>query len=179
MAGRLLVAAPGLVDSNFDRTVVLILEHTSDGALGVVLNRRTHVDVAGPLPDWAPIASHPRELFVGGPVQQDAVLGLAIAEDEEASDGWAPILGRLGTVDLARPPAEVRAVIRHLRIFTGYAGWAPGQLEDEISGGAWIVTTSEPGDPFVAEPDHLWTAVLRRQQARGLRESAPRHPWLN
>ena len=78
LTGRLLVATPALGDSNFERSVVLVLDHDEDGALGVVINRPTPVDVAEVLPVWQPFATEPGVLFQGGPVALDSALGLAL-----------------------------------------------------------------------------------------------------
>ena len=81
LKGRLLVATPPLVDGNFDRTVVLILEHNDDGALGVVLNRPSGEEVGAPLDRWAPFVSTPSVYFGGGPVELQAVIALGRGRD--------------------------------------------------------------------------------------------------
>jgi putative transcriptional regulator len=178
--GRLLVATPGLGDVNFDRTVILMLEHDEDGAAGVVLNRPSDVDVAVPLPDWAAVATTPKRIFVGGPVAQGAVIGLAHAEGDVAGDGWAPLGDGLGTVDLEASPDGLARPLSRLRIFTGYAGWGAGQLEHELDSGSWFVLDATTDDPFALDPQGLWGTVVNRQPSTGhLLGSAPRHPWLN
>lgn len=179
LRGRLLVATPGLGDLNFDRTVVFVLEHGSDGAVGVVLNRPSDIDVGVPLPEWAVLVGDPRKIFFGGPVAQGAVLGLAWGPTE-ASEGWAPLIDGLGTLDLSATPAELDVPIERLRIFTGYSGWGEGQLENELAGGAWFVADGTPDDAFTPEPGSLWADVVRRQGGtEALLASTPRHPWLN
>ena len=170
LTGRLLVATPALEEGTFHQTVVLVLDHDEDGALGVVVNRPTPVDVAEVLPRWQPYACDPGVLFQGGPVALDSALGLAVVRDgepEEAVPGWRRVVGRLGLVDLDATPEELAAAVSRLRIFAGYAGWSAGQLEDELREGAWYVVPAEPSglflDAFSAEPDRLWRAVLRRQ----------------
>jgi putative transcriptional regulator len=167
--GRLLVASPLLTDPNFDRTVVLVLEDSDDGALGIVLNRPTFVELSDPLPDWAPLATVPEVVFVGGPVAPDAVIALARARDADAGDtpeteAFTPVLGTVGSIDLGRDPFEVGLPIDALRVFTGYTGWGPAQLDNELDEGAWFVCNAEPGDVFAEDPDRLWRAVLRRQR---------------
>lgn len=163
LTGRLLVAAPQLYDPNFDRSVVLMLEHGEEGALGVILNRPTEVDVADPLPAWAPLAAGPPVVFAGGPVSQESAIGLARATSDEAVDGWAPVDGRLGTVDLSRAPDDIAVGFEAIRIFAGYSGWGAGQLEGELEVGAWIVADALPADALSDEPERLWATVLRRQ----------------
>lgn len=170
LTGRLLVATPELGDGTFDRTVVLLLDHDANGALGVVINRPTPVDVADVLPTWQPLACEPGVLFQGGPVALDSALGLAVVRGGgEAVEplGWRRVVGRLGLVDLDTPPELLGAEVSRLRIFAGYAGWGAGQLEEELTLGAWYVVPADPGgsfdDAFTATPDRLWRGVLRRQ----------------
>ena len=164
--GKLLVATPDLEDPNFFRTVVLMLEHNDDGALGVVLNRPSAAELTEPLPEWAPMAAEPAVVFVGGPVQPGAAIALgrrAVAEGEQ--DGFAALFGDLGTVDLERPPDGVIPPVDRIRVFAGYAGWGPGQLETEISQQGWFVVDSQPADPWWSRPELMWRDVLRRQRA--------------
>ena len=128
LTGRLLVATPALGDSNFERSVVLVLDHDEDGALGIVINRPTPVDVAEVLPVWQPLATEPGVLFQGGPVALDSALGLALVpgEGEDEPLGWRRVVGRLGLVDLDVPPEVLAAEVTRLRIFAGYAGWGAG-----------------------------------------------------
>ncbi len=161
--GRLLVATPVIGDANFDRTVVLLLEHSSDGALGLVLNRPTEVAVLDQLPEWNGFAAQPSVVFVGGPVEQGAAIGLALARSSESTDGWSPVLDQIGTLDLSRDPADLAVDIQWVRIFAGYAGWGPGQLEAELDMDAWIVVDAHPDDVLCTEPAALWSRVLRRQ----------------
>jgi putative transcriptional regulator len=167
LRGRLLVAAPPLVDPNFDRTVVLLLEHGDEGALGIVLNRPSDTSLDDVFPEWRPVASEPAVVFGGGPVARDAVIALARATAEhDDADGWVRVLDDLGTVDLARDPLDLAVPVESLRVFVGYAGWSPGQLEAEVDQHAWFVVRCERDDPFAAAPEHLWRDVLRRQRGR-------------
>ncbi len=164
--GRLLVATPELLDPNFARTVVLMLEHSEDGALGVVLNRPTDTSLAASLPRWHERAAPPGVVFVGGPVQPEAAIGLA-RRDAAATDadtlGFAPLFDDLGTVDLEQSPDDLVPTVEAVRVFAGYSGWGPGQLDDELAASGWYVCDAFPGDPWTAQPDGLWRAVLRRQ----------------
>lgn len=162
LKGRLLVAAPTLLDPNFARTVVLVLEHGDDGAVGLVLNRPTATELEEPLPAWRRKAADPPVVFVGGPVSQTAAIALGRTGGGAVSDGFAPLFAGLGTVDVAQDPDDVGDV-EVVRLFAGYAGWGGGQLEDEIAEGAWIVVDAEPGDALSGEPDDMWRRVLRRQ----------------
>ncbi|HMF04190.1 MAG TPA: YqgE/AlgH family protein [Acidimicrobiia bacterium] len=178
--GRLLVATPTLYDPNFFRSVVLVLEHGADGALGVVLNRPSDTAVGENLPDWDRVASEPGVVFVGGPVAPDAAIGVARAGNAEHAEGWAPLFGHLGTIDLGRDPVELPVDVQNVRVFAGYAGWSEGQLDNELDSGGWFVVDAAPDDVFTSEPGRLWASVLRRQGGRlAMFASAPPHPSLN
>ncbi len=180
--GRLLVAAPSLADPNFARTVVLLLEADQGGCLGVVLNRPSEVEVGAVLADWAGIGPDPDVLFRGGPVEPDCALGIARVADAGAEEpmGWRRVAGSTGLVDLDTPVPVLADALGALRIFAGYAGWSPGQLEEEIAEGAWYVVDGEPGDAFLSSPEALWTRVLRRQGGRlAMLATLPADPRMN
>jgi len=166
--GRLLVATPPLEDPHFDRTVVFVLEHHDDGAIGVVINRPSIESLDEPLDRWIDLQSAPSAVFSGGPVEENALIALAETTVVmlEGGEHLSPILGTIASADLSADPALVAAEVRGVRVFRGYAGWGPGQLEGEIEAGAWLVLDSEPGDIFSSEPDELWRTVLRRQPGR-------------
>ncbi|GAA2572208.1 YqgE/AlgH family protein [Winogradskya consettensis] len=165
MTGQLLVATPTLKDPNFDRTVVLLVAHETGGALGVVLNRATEVPVSDVLGGWGELAGDPAVLFEGGPVQPESAICLARTRPEvkKRISGFHQVAGALGTVDLSADPDRIRDSIAGIRVFAGYSGWSPGQLEEEVASGSWFVFDALPGDPFVHRPDDLWAMVLRRQ----------------
>ncbi|HZR11802.1 MAG TPA: YqgE/AlgH family protein [Acidimicrobiia bacterium] len=168
LKGRLLVASPVLTDPNFDRTVVLVLEHNDEGAIGVVLNRPSDTMLVETLPGWHSVAAAPGVVFVGGPVAPTAAIGLGVAasapDSDGEGDGWTRVLGPLGTVDLGRDPDELQPVVREVRVFAGYAGWAAGQLEGELQVGGWFVVDADVGDALASNPGSLWRAVLKRQR---------------
>jgi putative transcriptional regulator len=163
--GRLLLATPPLEDPNFDRTVIYMLEHNSDGAVGVVLNRPGSETSVDGLDDWVDRLSPPYVLFSGGPVETDALIALGRA-DSPNEEAWSPIVGDLGTLDLNLDPEQVAARMRQLRIFRGYAGWGEFQLDSELSAGAWMVLPADVDDMFTPRPEQLWRDVLRRQGGR-------------
>ena len=163
-ARRLLVSVPTLNDPNFFRSVVFVIEHNDDGAVGLVLNQPTDAVLTDALPDWADVAAPPAVAFLGGPVQQhEAVIGLARVGRVEHSDAWQPLIGRVGTIDLGRTPVDVRGDLEAVRVFAGYSGWAPGQLDDELEVGGWFVVDALPDDLLTPDPASLWRVVLRRQ----------------
>ena len=178
--GKLLIAEPMLGDPNFDRTVVLMVEHSDDGALGVVLNRPTDLEVGAVLSDWAELAATPTVLYLGGPVEQNGVLALARRRGVGALPGWSPVIDDVGTIDLHLAPDHLASDVEAIRFFAGYAGWGPGQLETELDDGAWLVVDALADDVFAADPDLMWRAVLRRQQGRvSMLAHFPAHPSMN
>jgi putative transcriptional regulator len=187
LTGRLLVATPALTDPNFDRAVVLLLDHDEDGTLGVVLNRPTEVDVSAVLEPWAELVGNPAVVFRGGPVSLDSALALAVLPGGVAEGaggegvlGWRRVHGAIGLVDLEAPPELLAAELGSLRVFAGYAGWTSGQLEDELVDGAWYVVESEPGDVSSPDPERLWRAVLRRQRGElAMVATYPDDPSMN
>lgn len=161
LRGQLLIAAPQLVDY-FRRTVVLVLEHNDEGAIGVVLNRPTETAVADAVPDLAELAGEDALVHAGGPVDPNAVLALGDVD---------------GTPELIAPEDTDRD-LRRLRVFAGYTGWAPGQLDGEIEEEAWITAPAAPDDPF-AEGD-LWPEVLQRKGGSyALMATMPVDPTMN
>ena len=160
LRGQLLVAAPTLEDANFARTVVIVGEHNEDGALGVVLNRPSETEVVEAVPDLADLVDEGEIVHVGGPVQTSAVLVLAqFAEPEEAQQLVVGDVGFLAVDDDER----VATALRRARVFAGYAGWGPGQLEAELAREDWIVEPAVDEDVFTDDPDALWSRVLERK----------------
>ncbi|MGB8652527.1 MAG: YqgE/AlgH family protein [Mycobacteriales bacterium] len=179
--GKLLVATPVLTEGTFARSVVQLLQHTNDdGALGVVLNRPSETALSEVLPGWALLAPDPVVVFEGGPVQQTAAIclgRLATGAGEDPSYVAVPGAPWLGTVDLDLEAADP---LEEVRVFAGYAGWSPGQLEAEVEEGGWWVLDALPGDCFTSSPELLWGQVLRRQGLPlALAASYPPDPTLN
>jgi putative transcriptional regulator len=161
----LLLATPPLDDPNFDRSVVYMMEHNGEGAVGLVLNRPTSEASIDGLEPWMELSSAPAVVFNGGPVQLDALIALAELRGPR-DDAWSAILPDFGSVDLARDPVDVADEIGRVRIFRGYAGWEAGQLDAELAAGAWVVLDARRDDVFTNAPVDLWRSVLRRQSGR-------------
>ena len=174
------MATPGLIDPNFHMSVLLMIEHNRDGALGVVLNRPSDVPVESASSDWHDVAADPKVVFVGGPVGQSSLIGLALTNDADDDRTWLPNVDRIGAVDLEQVSQSLGKSAA-LRIFAGYASWAPGQLEAEIVDDSWFVLDLAPSDPFTAFPNDLWWQVFARQEDAKLRQLRlyPRDPSNN
>jgi len=170
LKGRLLVAAPSLFDI-FRRTVVLVVEHTEQGAFGVILNRRADTEVAELVPDLGPLVEQGAPLWVGGPVGPDSIVVLGDFDDPDRSAGV--VEGSIGVVD---PDGD--AEFSRARVFVGHAGWGPGQLEGEVERDSWIVSDFDPEDVF-SEGD-LWAEVVSRPGGDfALLATMPDDPTLN
>jgi putative transcriptional regulator len=164
MVGQLLVSPPSLSDPNFQDTVVLIMAHSVDGAFGLILNRPSTLGshdalaIGGAWTAWDSWTAAPEVVFLGGPVEPG--MNLMLGRSTGAAP-WAWLLDEIGTVDVEDSPDDVVG-LQSIRIFTGYSGWGPGQLEAEVAAGAWFVIDAEPADVFTDEPEELWSDVLRR-----------------
>ncbi len=161
--GSLLVAAPSLTDPNFSRGVVLVVEHGAEGTVGVILNRPTEADPRGPLPSWADLLGQPDRVFIGGPVQREVAVGMALVDQDPDHPMWTPVLSDVGLIDLSLEPHDYGPSIREVRVFAGYSGWAGGQLEAEMAQPGWFLVDGLTADAFSRDPRSLWHEVLRRQ----------------
>jgi putative transcriptional regulator len=179
LKGRLLIASPSIHDPNFRRTVVYMTEHGDEGAMGLVLNRAAETTVGEAVPDLAWLADGAAVVHVGGPVAPQSVVVLAEFQEPELS-------ALLVEDDLGFVPAEVDDVselsgaLRRRRVFAGHAGWGPGQLEAEMEEESWIVAPATREDVFTADPDELWSVVLKRKGHQyALLSTMPIDPSLN
>jgi putative transcriptional regulator len=170
VSGRLLIATPAMSDQ-FRRTVVVVVEHSEEGAFGLVLNRPSETTVGEAAPDLGNLIGDEHLIHIGGPVQPNAVT--AIGDHHEPESATKLITGSVGMVDLDEPPELSR-----LRVFVGYAGWGPGQLDGELEAEAWILEDLHRDDPF-SEGD-LWAEVLKRKGGEyALLARMPADPSVN
>jgi len=160
LRGRLLISSGGLFDPNFRHTVVLVGEHNSDGALGVVLNRALDATVEEAVPTLSDLVPAGALLFQGGPVQSAGPVLLAEFTHPEWAD--VPVFGSVGFL-VGEVSADLEPRILRARLFAGYSGWSPGQLEAEIEADAWIIEPAREDDVFTDTPDLLWSRVLERK----------------
>jgi putative transcriptional regulator len=171
LRGQLLIAAPSLFDY-FRRTVVLVIEHTPDGAMGVVLNRESETRVADAVPQLAELADDDELVRLGGPVSPDAVV--ALGQFADVSEAGVQVVGGLGTLD----PESPNESLGRLRVYAGYAGWGAGQLDGELEQEAWVVAPAEADDPF--SDGDMWSHALeRRGGAYRLLATMPPDPSQN
>jgi putative transcriptional regulator len=160
LRGRLLISSGGLYDPNFRHTVVLIGEHSPEGALGVILNRVLDITVEDALPPLSHLVPPGEPLFQGGPVQPQSPVLLAELSDPRVAD--LLVFESVGFL-IGDVPSDVRPSLLRARIFAGYSGWGPGQLEEELSVDSWILDPARVEDVFTDKPDLLWSRVLERK----------------
>lgn len=160
LRGQLLISSGSLFDPNFRHTVVLVGEHNAEGALGVVLNRALDVTVVDAVPPLGALVGPGECIFEGGPVQPSSPVLLAEFAHPESAD--LLVFGSVGFL-VGEVPAEVRHGILRARVYAGYSGWGPGQLEQEMKEGAWILEPALEEDVFTDAPDMLWSRVLVRK----------------
>jgi putative transcriptional regulator len=173
--GSLLIAAPQLLDPNFRRTVVLIADHNDEGSMGVILNRPSGMTVADAAPDLESYVASDTPIFAGGPVQPTS--GVILAEVTEAGD---PVFEDIVLVPDLHELADVVDSAGRIRVFAGYAGWGPGQLDGEVEREDWIVEPARPSDVFNEVPETLWGEVLERKGGQyALLARMPDDPSLN
>lgn len=152
LAGKLLVASPEIGDF-FRRSVVLVIEHNEEGAIGLTLNQPSGTPLADTIPEVAEWLGGDHVIHLGGPVSPNALTCIGEFEDPDLSQRL--IVDSVGMVDLERP-----VELERFRVFAGYAGWSPGQLDAEIEQDGWIISEPLADDPF-SEAD-LWSEVLTR-----------------
>ena len=177
LRGKLLVASPALLDPNFARSVVLITEHTEEGAMGVVLNRPSDTEVDQVAPELASVIDG-EPIFIGGPVQPKALVVLAEFSDPDAA-AWI-VAADVGFVAADTVGDRLEEAVRRGRVYAGYSGWGAGQLEAELEEDAWIVEAPLPAELFPDDPDALWHDVLERKGGQfALIARMPEDPSLN
>jgi putative transcriptional regulator len=148
------------LDPNFWRTVVLIVEHSEEGALGLVLNRPSETTVGEAVSELEQLLDLDDPLYVGGPVQPSALIVLA----EFNTPAEAALIAFEDVGVLANGAHEQAASsVRRGRAFVGHAGWGPGQLDDEVERGDWILEPARREDAFSGAPLDLWSSVLTRK----------------
>lgn len=163
LAAHLLISSAGLHDPNFRHTVVVIGAHNEEGALGVILNRPTEILVVEAIPVLADLSAPGARLFEGGPVQPTQPILLAELDGSVHPD--VPVVGNIGFL-AGEIEDSLRTSILRARVFAGYSGWGPGQLEAELSEGSWIVEPACDDDIFTDEPEALWKRILERKGGR-------------
>jgi putative transcriptional regulator len=174
-AGKLLVAARGLGDPNFNRTVIVLAAFNDEGAMGLVVNRRGETTLAKLFPALSPTVSSASQVFTGGPVQRTVTLAIVRGPDPPA--GARPIGD---SMHLVSDPAALERLIAsgapadRFHVYLGYSGWGPGQLEAETAQGAWHVLDGDADVVFDRDPAGTWQRQIVRTE--GLSAADVRRP---
>ena len=176
LRGRLLIASPALVDPNFHRSVVLVVQHDDESAMGIVLNRPSEATVGEAMPQLAELVEAGDVVHVGGPVQRGAVV--VLAEWDDAEQAALLVFERVGFMGADADATAVAGATVRARVFAGYAGWGEGQLEAEIEEGSWIVVDARADDVFAGR-DAFASIVRRRGPRYRLLALMPEDPSLN
>ncbi|GAA2513717.1 hypothetical protein GCM10010201_06930 [Pilimelia columellifera subsp. columellifera] len=158
LSGRVLVASPHVTGPDLREAVVLVLRyHPERGALGVRLNAPGERPVEVAAPRWDHLVSDPAVVFDGGPVVSAGFIAIALLRpDAVAPTRFVRVAGRLGTVALSADTAEMDSALGDLRIFSGYLGWGPGELESDLEQGSLLFADDASDAPFSPRPGELW-----------------------
>jgi putative transcriptional regulator len=163
--GVFLFAVPELRDPNFHQTVVLLINYEPGGAMGVIINKPTEIPLDEALPDIQGTEGHPLSLYFGGPVTPNRMLVLLRSDK--------PVRGALkvfkdvyytGSKYLLEETLKEQDSHRKLRVYAGYAGWAPGQLDNEVNRGDWVISPADPDMIFSNDPDKIWPEIHKIQE---------------
>ena len=160
LKGQLLLDSGQLQGSFFQRTVLLICQHDSDGAFGLILNRATDSNVGEMIVADLPDTLKTFPLFLGGPVQPSA-LSFLYSDSFIPDANVIPNLTLGHSLDSLRDIGESFSAERKIKLFAGYAGWSPGQLEDEMKRKAWLTHPASLELVFETDPAKLWQNILR------------------
>jgi len=162
LKGQLLLDSGQLQGSFFQRSVVLICEHNEEGAFGLVLNRAMGNKVGEMIVADLPEVLKECPLYLGGPVQPTA-LSFLHSDSFIPDANVMPNLSLDHSLDMLMEIGESFSPTRKLKLFAGYAGWGPGQLEDELRRDAWLLHPASLSLVFDTDPEDLWRSILRQK----------------
>ena len=169
LEGQVLVAESELGDPNFTETVVLIINHDEEGAFGLVINRKSDISLGDAAPNYRESALAGIPLYIGGPVEQEYLFTIhsGLPEDFRSPHARQVCPGVVFEPSFAHVERflidEARQSPPELRLFAGYSGWGPGQLEGEMEAHAWITIPAEAALVFNPHPAQGWKAALRKK----------------
>jgi putative transcriptional regulator len=161
LEGHLLIASPSMSDPNFARTVVAIANHDEEGALGIVLNRPSDTEVVEAVPELDGVIDDDDVVYVGGPVQPASIV--VLAEFEDPAEAAYLVVDAVGLVSDRTGLERLGTATARRRVYAGYTGWGPGQLEAELEREDWITEPALVEDVFAEDPSELWGSVLQRK----------------
>lgn len=164
--GKLLVSSRGLGDPAFAESVVLLIDYDQHGAVGLMINRRTQAPISKVLKDVDTSKRGSDPVFIGGPVQLDAVF--ALLKSQKKPDEATPVLGEIYVVSAKSPLEKALAADSSdgdVRVYLGYCGWGGGQLENEMRLGGWWIFDASASVVFDPHPDSVWSRLIARTES--------------
>lgn len=173
--GKFLVANRHVGGPHFHRSVVLLVEYGTSGAVGLIINKPTAMELSGLLPDLEELKGRTDKVFLGGPVDHQVVLVLFRSSDPP--EGSKPVTGDVhfsGSLETLRKIVASNVQREPFRAYVGYAGWVPMQLEAEVSRGDWRIVQSEAKAIFDMDSEEVWPELMDRSQ----RLEASAGPWM-
>ena len=170
LTGHFLISEADMIDPNFHRTVVLLVNHDREGAFGLIVNKRLEISLSDVLPDFKNEPAGARPLYVGGPVQQQYLFTIHSGFPSSVSSPHAKVpleqvtfepdfqsIADYLKVEWASLPEDMRPPVN---FYAGYSGWAADQLEAEIERGSWVIRPAAAKHVFADNPDQGWKAAL-------------------
>ncbi len=161
--GKFLVAAKSLLDANFSEAVVLLIDYNEEGAMGVVINRPTDVQLSAVLPEIKGLEKRADFVYIGGPVDRSQML--LLVRTQQMPEGSLPVFGDVyasARRSVLRKMMDTPHTKVRFRAYAGYAGWAPGQLDHEVSRGDWHIVPADAETLFEKAPEAIWPELIRR-----------------
>lgn len=162
--GRFLVATELVRGSDFEESVILLLQYDERGAAGLIINKPTGAVPGDAMPDLAALQDYDGELYYGGPVGLNSIQ--ALLRSASAPDPATNIVDDIYIVPINENTATGTAAAASLRFYVGYAGWGPGQLDGEIVAGSWNVVSATSESVFSNEPENLWRKLAPPETLR-------------
>ena len=177
--GKLLVAPRNAPDPSFAQTVILLVQRDGHSAVGLMVNRRTKMPISRALEEWKPAKGKPDPVYMGGPVELDGAMALLRLASKPGDAAHV-----VGDVYLASSRTLMEKALSagtdpgEFRVYLGYCGWGPGQLENEVGLGVWYIFSGTPGLVFDSDPASLWSRLIARTEQQIVRNLAPKrgHP---
>lgn len=169
--GKFLVASREIKDPSFMETVVLLLDFRADGAIGLVINRRTDVKLSTLLPNVKGLKHLPDTAYIGGPVNEGTVF--LLVRDKTRSREFPLVFEDVyvtSSLSALNKILETEKLRENFHAYVGYAGWAAGQLEREVSNGQWHVMQADAGTIFSKKPSGVWRELIARATAQWVKE---------
>ena len=172
--GMLLIASRDLADPNFAESVVLLLEYDTKGALGLIVNRPTQVRLTELLPDVDELKERTDIVYLGGPVAKNRVVLLMRSEQQprEAGRVFADTYVS-SSVEALKQAVSISRDGGAFRAYVGYAGWGPGQLDEEVSRGDWHVSPADEAIVFDQAAEEIWPQLIEKNSGQWVRQSFP------